>query len=312
MTVVHSSVVDAPREEVFAWHARPGAIHRLMPPWQPMRVIAEAASLADGRAVLGLPGGLRWVAQHDPHGYDAPARFVDELKHDGWRSVPPALVGHWRHEHHFEAVDAGHTRLTDRVETPVPEPVFRQMFRYRHRQLADDLAKYEVSKGGFKFPIGKPPPATLIRKLVKARLAEIEAPKPAKAAKKSAAAGEPVAAYLKSLKHPLKKEIEAARLVILAANPAISEGIKWNTVSFRADKDWFATFNVRAQDSVQLVFHLGAKTRPDLKAFKLADPNGLMKWLGKDRAMVTLGVGRDIPAHRKALEAIVRAWIKHV
>jgi len=179
-------------------------------------------------------------------------------------------------------------------------------------QLADDLAKYEVSKGGFKFPIGKPPPATLIRKLVKARLAEIEAPKPAKAAKKSAAAGEPVAAYLKSLKHPLKKEIEAARLVILAANPAISEGIKWNTVSFRADKDWFATFNVRAQDSVQLVFHLGAKTRPDLKAFKLADPNGLMKWLGKDRAMVTLGAGRDIAANRKALEAIVRTWIKHL
>jgi hypothetical protein len=37
-----------------------------------------------------------------------------------------------------------------------------------------------------------------------------------------------------------------------------------------------------------------------------------MKWLGADRAMVTLGAGRDIPANRKALEAIVRAWIKHV
>ena len=176
-------------------------------------------------------------------------------------------------------------------------------------QLADDLAKYDVSKGGFKFPIGKPPPATLIRKLVKARLAEIEAPKPAK---KSANADDSVAAYLKSLKHPLKKEIEAVRLIVLGANAAISEGIKWNTVSFRTEKDWFATFNVRAQDSVQLVFHLGAKTRPDLKAFKLADPNGLMKWLGKDRAMVTLGAGRDIAANRKALEAIVRTWIKHL
>lgn len=181
-------------------------------------------------------------------------------------------------------------------------------------QLAGDLAKYEVTKGGFKFPIGKPPPATLIRKLVKARLAEIEAPKPAKkaAAKQSAAAGESAAAYLKTLKHPLKKELEAVRLIVLGANAAISEGIKWNTVSFRTEKDWFATFNVRAQDSVQLVFHLGAKTRPDLKAFKLADPNGLMKWLGKDRAMVTLGAGRDIAANRKGLEAIVRAWIKQL
>lgn len=180
-------------------------------------------------------------------------------------------------------------------------------------QFEDELAKYEVSKGGFRFSIGKPPPATLIRKLVKARLAEIEAPAPAKkAAKKAVEADAAVAAFLKSLKHPLKKEIEAVRLIILSVSPAIGEGIKWNVPSFRTEKEWFATFNVRAKDSVQLIFHLGAKTRPDLKAFKLADPNGLMKWLGKDRAMVTLGTGRDIPANRKALEAIVRAWIKHV
>jgi uncharacterized protein YdhG (YjbR/CyaY superfamily) len=176
-------------------------------------------------------------------------------------------------------------------------------------QFQDELAKYEVSKGGFRFPIGKPPPATLIRKLVKARMAEIETVKPAK---KAVAADDAVAAYLKALKHPLKKEIEAVRLIILGVSPAIGEGIKWNVPSFRTEKEWFAAFNVRAQESVQLVFHLGAKTRPALKAFKLADPNGLMKWLGKDRAMVTLGGGRDIPANRKALEAIVRAWIKQL
>lgn len=178
-------------------------------------------------------------------------------------------------------------------------------------QFEDELEKYEVSKGGFRFPIGKPPPATLIRKLVKARLAEIEAAAPAKATAKKTA-NDTVVAYLKSLKHPLKKEIEAVRLIILGASPAITEGIKWNAPSFRTEKNWFATFNPRSQDAVQLVFHLGAKTRPDLKAFKLADPNGLIKWRGKDRAMVTLGAGRDIAANRKALEAIVRAWIKHV
>lgn len=180
-------------------------------------------------------------------------------------------------------------------------------------ELADELAGYDVSKGGFRFPIGKPPPAALIRKLVQARLAEIEAPKPArKAAKKPVESDAAVAAYLKSLKHPLKKEIEAVRLIIIGVSPAISEGIKWNVPSFRTEKEWFATFNVRSQDSVQLIFHLGAKTRPDLKAFKLADPSGLTKWLGKDRAMVTLGAGRDIPRNRKALEAIVRAWIKQL
>jgi uncharacterized protein YdhG (YjbR/CyaY superfamily) len=182
-------------------------------------------------------------------------------------------------------------------------------------QLADDLQGYEVSKGGLRFPIGKPPPATLIRKLVKARLAEIEAPAPKKAsAKKSAkeAVSGDVEALVRGLKHPLKKEIEAVRLIILGASPAITDGVKWNAPSFRTNKDWFATINLRAKDSVQAILHRGAKARPDQKAFKLADPKGLITWLGEDRALVTLGAGGDIPQNRKALEAIVRAWIRHI
>ncbi|MGQ0532308.1 MAG: DNA alkylation repair protein [Caulobacteraceae bacterium] len=41
-------------------------------------------------------------------------------------------------------------------------------------KLAANLKGYETSKGGFRFPIGKPPSAALVRKLVQARLAEIE------------------------------------------------------------------------------------------------------------------------------------------
>jgi hypothetical protein len=37
-----------------------------------------------------------------------------------------------------------------------------------------------------------------------------------------------------------------------------------------------------------------------------------MRRLGKDRALVSLGAGRDIPANRAAFEAIVRAWLKVV
>ena len=54
MGLTYSSVVRAEPDEVFAWHSRPGAITRLMPPWQPVRVAREAPSVRDGRAVLVL------------------------------------------------------------------------------------------------------------------------------------------------------------------------------------------------------------------------------------------------------------------
>jgi hypothetical protein len=55
MGLTYSSVVHADPDEVFAWHSRPGAITRLMPPWQPVRVAREAPSVRDGQAVLVLP-----------------------------------------------------------------------------------------------------------------------------------------------------------------------------------------------------------------------------------------------------------------
>ncbi len=145
MGIEFSSAVDAPRDEVFDWHSRPGAILRLIPPWQPMSVVAEADSLESGTAVLGLPGGLRWISRHRPEDYDPPARFVDELSHDGLLSRPATVIGSWRHEHRFDVVDEFRTRVTDRVDTPVPGRFLTQTFRYRHRQLADDLASHRWS-----------------------------------------------------------------------------------------------------------------------------------------------------------------------
>jgi hypothetical protein len=136
MGISYSSVVEAPLAEVFAWHTRPGALARLSPPWLPGKVVSEASSLRDGQAVLRFPGGVRWVAQHRPDGYDPPHAFVDEVT-----SMPFTAFG-WRHTHTFDEAGATATRTDDEVRAPVPASVLRPMFAYRHRQLAGDLASH--------------------------------------------------------------------------------------------------------------------------------------------------------------------------
>lgn len=140
-----SSVVPLPRADVFAWHERPGAITRLTPPWAPVRVHREAPSLDGGEAVLGLPVGLRWVARHT--GYLPPTRFVDELV-----SPPLRWVVRWRHTHELDDESLG-TRITDTLDTNVPEFLLRSMFAYRHRQLRMDLAAQATARAGGDRPL---------------------------------------------------------------------------------------------------------------------------------------------------------------
>lgn len=112
------------------------------------------------------------------------------------------------------------------------------------------------------------------------------------------------------LDHPLKADIETVRKLILGASPAISDGVKWNSLSFRK-ADWFATVNLRSKDVIQLVFHTGAKVK-DNPELKIPDDNGLLLWLAKDRALVTLGSGKTVKANAPAFKAIVQAWLKYV
>lgn len=121
-----------------------------------------------------------------------------------------------------------------------------------------------------------------------------------------------VQTFLDDLDHPLKREIVAVRKTILKTDKRISEGIKWNAPSFRTT-EYFATVNLRSTDSVQLILHLGAKARKDVKAqLAIDDPEGLLKWLAKDRAMVTLGEGKEFTSNSKALVTIIKQWIEHV
>lgn len=133
-----------------------------------------------------------------------------------------------------------------------------------------------------------------------------------KSKKPAASAPDDVAAFLEALDHPSKPEFVALRHIILGADPSITEGIKWNAPSFRTT-EWFATFHLRAKDGVQIILHLGAKVR-DIPAggLAIADPESLLKWLGKDRATVTFRDLKEIKAKRAAFAKLIRAWIGYV
>jgi hypothetical protein len=117
--------------------------------------------------------------------------------------------------------------------------------------------------------------------------------------------------FFAAIEHPLKKDIAAARAIMLGADSKIAEGVKWNSVSFRTT-DYFATVSLRSTDVVQFVFHRGAKSKDGERDMKIADPTGLIKWLSSDRCLVTLGKSPQIAANTAAFQAIVKAWIRQL
>lgn len=154
MQIESTHRVPIPQAEVVAWHERPGALVRLTPPGIATQDDPAAGGLHVGRVVgtrLGpsaLPSLLRphWILRHREHEADAEgdARFVDQQVRGPWRT--------WRHEHRLltDPGSAEGTLIRDTLEVELPrrlqrlEPLLssriQRVFRFRDRQLRDDLA----------------------------------------------------------------------------------------------------------------------------------------------------------------------------
>lgn len=130
---------------------------------------------------------------------------------------------------------------------------------------------------------------------------------------------ESVAAFLAALDHPLKPVLTTVRATILGASPRIVEGIKWKAPSFRLRdaKDYFATLNIhgtgKTAEAVLVVLHTGVKARAaGARGLSIADPAGLLQWLGKDRGVVRFPNAKMAKASQAAFRAIVRQWIEQL
>ncbi|MEM6453812.1 MAG: TIGR01777 family oxidoreductase [Acidobacteriota bacterium] len=150
--------------EAFAWHARPGAFDRLVPPWQAIEVIDRTDDIARGGLVDGSrltfrmrrgPVALRWVAEHrsvDPGGPDRDTAQFRDVQIRG-------PFAHWDHLHRLEAEGDDGCVLHDQVAYAPPlgplgrladplvvRPDLDRVFRYRRGVTRDDItlhARYQ-------------------------------------------------------------------------------------------------------------------------------------------------------------------------
>jgi len=140
-----SASIPQDRQELFQYHANPGAIDRLIPPWENVRIERRSDTLAVGsevilrNSVFGVP--MRWHARHTQ--LDAPKSFQDIQLSGPFQS--------WVHDHRFESVNSKNSILHDRIQfeikfgspgklaLPIVRSKLDSMFAYRHLTTQADL-----------------------------------------------------------------------------------------------------------------------------------------------------------------------------
>ena len=118
-----------------------------------------------------------------------------------------------------------------------------------------------------------------------------------------------VTIFLYAQKHPLKKEIEQLRLLILSTEKSITENIKWNGPNYCFANDVRITMRIQPPTQLQLIFHRGAKVKEQPKHKIIKENSGILSWRGNDRAIATFKNMPDIEKNKSDLVKIVTLWI---
>jgi ligand-binding SRPBCC domain-containing protein len=143
---IRRSRIGAPAVEVYTWHALPGALQLLTPPWEVATVVEQTGGIEYGaRVVLQFgrwPLRRRWVAVHREFEV---GRFFSDIQVSG-------PFAYWKHTHTFEPDGPAACFLEDRVEYAVPFGVLgrwfagwyvrrkvAKLFEYRHEVTAREL-----------------------------------------------------------------------------------------------------------------------------------------------------------------------------
>ncbi|MGI9038074.1 MAG: TIGR01777 family oxidoreductase [Gemmatimonadota bacterium] len=144
-----ASDLPVSQDELWDWHLRRGALGRLLPPWERVRIVQQDRGVDEGNRTtvhVGIgPAGVDWVSEHaEP---DPPRSFAD------FQVEGP--FAKWSHRHQFTAREDGGCEVEDRIEYELPlEPIaglvggrairerVRRGIGYRHRVLRRDFERH--------------------------------------------------------------------------------------------------------------------------------------------------------------------------
>jgi uncharacterized protein len=137
--------INRPAHEVFAWHARRGALQRLTPPWERVELVKHEGINNGARAEIRSKAGpfwTRWVVEHRDCIEDK--QFYDVQIEGPFTS--------WEHAHRIEADGASACTLTDDIRYRLPGGSLGQavaggwtrrklerLFAYRHEVTRADV-----------------------------------------------------------------------------------------------------------------------------------------------------------------------------
>lgn len=107
-----------------------------------------------------------------------------------------------------------------------------------------------------------------------------------------------VDAWMDSYDNPMKPVVAAMRAVVLAADPRITEAIKWQAPTF-IYKGNIASFFPKSKKHASLMFHKGAIIPGDF-------PN--LEGDGKEARSFKVADLDDLVAKQDELQAIIAAW----
>ncbi|MCF2489232.1 DUF1801 domain-containing protein [Dyadobacter sp. CY347] len=118
-----------------------------------------------------------------------------------------------------------------------------------------------------------------------------------------------VSDFLDKLEHPLRREIDALRLIILQADSRLAENIKWNGPNYSVGAEDRVTMRIQPPKQIQLVFHRGAKVKEQPVDKLITEDHGLLVWKENDRAIASFKRLDAITAATSNLTNIVQEWL---